>query len=175
MKKLMMIAVMMLMSMGAFAQGKFAIGVDGNMAFKSGETRFGPGVKFQYEFVESFRAELGFKYYPKKNLNTGWNANLNLQYVIPVGGGFNVYPIVGAGAFGMSYDDEYEIYIDGHHHSEDVSTSTTAFVFGGGAGAEYFIGENVKLYLDFIYQYGKKDGVKMVDNPLLTVGIAYAF
>ena len=167
MKKFLMITAMMLMSMGAFAQGQMAIGVDGDLAFKSGNTRFGAGVKFQYEFVESFRAEANYKYYPKKDLNTSWNANLNLEYLIPVMEGFNVYPIVGAGMFGMSWD-----YSDfGHNESE----STTAFVFHGGAGAEYFVSENVKLYLDFIYQYGKKDGVKVVDNPLVSVGIAYAF
>lgn len=167
MKKFLMIAAMMLMSMGTFAQGQMAIGVDGDLAFKSGNTRFGAGVKFQYEFVESFRAEANFKYYPKKDYNTSWNANLNLEYLIPVMEGFNVYPIVGAGIFGTSLD----LSILGH----DESSSTTAFVFHGGAGAEYFVAENVKLYLDFIYQYGKKDGVKVVDNPLVSVGVAYAF
>jgi len=172
MKKFLMIAAMMLMSMGAFAQGQFAIGLDGNMAFKSGETRFGVGAKFQYEFVESFRAEANFKYYPKKDFNTSWNANLNLEYVIPVLEGFNVYPIVGAGMFGMSWDysDLHTSYFDGGD-----SESTTAFVFHGGAGAEYFVAENIKLYLDFIYQYGKKDGMAIVDNPLVSVGVAYAF
>ena len=57
----------------------------------------------------------------------------------------------------------------------EYGDGTSTFVFGGGAGAEYFLTENVKLYLDAVYQYGKKDGVKMVNNPVLSLGIAYAF
>ena len=173
MKKLMMIAAMMLMSMGAFAQSQFAVGVDGNMAFKSGNTRFGVGAKFQYEFVEDFRAEANFKFYPKKDYNTAWNANLNLEYLIRITEGFNVYPIVGVGMFGMSYD--YSDFNFGSYYSGPDSESTTAFVFHGGAGAEYFVAENIKLYLDSIYQYGKKDGFAICDNPLLSVGVAFAF
>jgi outer membrane protein X len=160
MKKLMMIAAMMLMSVGAFAQGKFAIGADFNYLIDSDASRMAPGVKLQYEFVESFRAEANFKYYLKKDFVSMWNANLNLQYVIPVAEGFNVYPMVGAGVFGFS---------------PEIGDGTSTFVFGGGAGAEYFVTENVKLYFDAFYMYGKKDGVKMVDNPILSLGIAYAF
>ena len=40
---------------------------------------------------------------------------------------------------------------------------------------EYFLTENVKLYLDAVYQYGKKEGIKMINNPVLSLGIAYAF
>lgn len=163
-----MIAAMMVAVLSANAQeaGQMAIGVDGNMAFKSGNTRFAAGAKFQYSITDNFRLEAGFKYYPKKDYNTVWNAGLNLQYVIPVLDGFNVYPILNAGVLGQSIDES-----DFGHGSE----STTAFVYGGGGGAEYFVGQNVKLYLDFIYQYGKKDGYAVADNPLLTVGIAYAF
>ena len=152
MKKLMMIAAMMLMSVGAFAQdGKFAIGVDFNYLI---------GVKLQYEFIEDFRVEANFKYYLKKHYVSAWNANANIQYVIPVTDMFRVYPLVTFGVFGLSPE-----YGDG----------TSTFVFGGGAGAEYFLSQNVKLYLDAVYQYGKKDGVKMVNNPVLSLGIAYAF
>lgn len=160
MKKFLMIAAMMLMSVGAFAQGKFAIGADFNYLIDSDASRMAPGVKLQYEFVESFRAEANFKYYLKKNFVSWWNADLNLQYVIPVADNFNVYPMVGAGVLGSVPE-----------HGD----GTTAFVFGGGAGAEYFLTENVKLYFDAIYQYGKKDGWKVVDNPILSLGIAYAF
>ena len=163
MKKLMMIAALMLMSVGAFAQeaGKMAIGADANMVFKDSNSRFAVGAKFQYEFIENIRAEVGFKFYPKKWENTCWNANLNFQYVIPVADKFNVYPIAGVGLFGMSFSD-----------GDD---SETAFVFHGGAGAEYFLSDNLKLYFDAVYQYGKKDGWAICDNPLLSLGIAYAF
>lgn len=161
MKKFLMIAAMMLMSIGAFAQdGKFAIGADFNYLIDSNSSRMAPGVKIQYEFIESFRAEANFKYYLKKDFVSMWNVNANIQYVIPVTDLFRVYPLVTFGVFGSSPE-----------HGDGTST----FVFGGGAGAEYFLTENVKLYFDAIYQYGKKDGWKVVDNPILSLGIAYAF
>ena len=161
MKKLMMIAAMMLMSVGAFAQdGKFAIGVDFNYLIDSDDSRMAPGVKLQYEFIEDFRVEANFKYYLKKDYVSAWNANANIQYVIPVTDMFRVYPLVTFGVLGSS---------------PEYGEGSSAFVFGGGAGAEYFLTENVKVYLDAIYQYGKKDGVKVVDNPLVSVGVAYAF
>ena len=62
-----MIAAMMLMSVGAFAQdGKFAVGVDFNYLIDSDASRMAPGVKLQYEFIEDFRVEANFKYYLKK-------------------------------------------------------------------------------------------------------------
>lgn len=168
MKKILMVAAMMLMSIGAFAQeaGQMAAGIDAGLAFKSGETRFGIGAKFQYTFVENFRGEAFFKYYPKKDYNTCWNAGLNLQYVIPVVEKFNVYPIVGAGIFGSKID--LSDFGGG-------SSSETVFEFHGGAGAEFLLSDAMKIYADFIYQYGKKDGVKMVDNPLISVGVAFSF
>ena len=162
MKKLMMIAAMMLMSVGAFAQeaGQMAIGADWNIIFKSGESRMAAGAKFQYSITEDFRLEAGFKYYPKKWESSWWNANLNLQYVIPVAEGFNVYPMVGVGILGTSPE-----------HGD----GTSLFVFHGGAGAEYFVSDNIKLYLDAVYQYGKKEGIAVCDNPLISVGAAYVF
>ena len=69
-----MIAAMMLMSVGAFAQdGKFAVGVDFNYLIDSDNSRMAPGVKVQYEFIEDFRAEVNFKYYPKKYYVSNWN------------------------------------------------------------------------------------------------------
>ena len=156
-----MIAAMMLMSVGAFAQdGKFAVGVDFNYLIDSDNSRMAPGVKLQYEFIEDFRAEVNFKYYPKKYYVSNWNVNANIQYVIPVTDMFRVYPLVTFGVLGSS---------------PEYGEGSSAFVFGGGAGAEYFLTENVKVYLDAIYQYGKKDGFKVVNNPLLSLGIAYAF
>ena len=162
MKKLMMIAALVLMSTGAFAQaaGKMAVGATLTDLLDS-DSRIGFGGKFQYGINENFRAEADFKFYPKKWENTCWNANLNFQYVIPVADKFNVYPIAGVGLFGMSFSD-----------GDD---SETAFVFHGGAGAEYFLSDNLKLYFDAVYQYGKKDGWAICDNPLLSLGIAYAF
>ncbi|MBQ8456921.1 MAG: porin family protein [Prevotella sp.] len=164
MKKLMMIAAMMLMSVGAFAQeaGKMAIGVDANYGIKKDASRLGAGAKFQYSITDDFRAEAKFIYYPKKDYSTVWNGMVNVQYLIPCAENLYVYPQVGVGLMGESVD------ILGH------SVSETLFEFHGGAGIEYFVSDNIKLNFDAIYQYGKKNDVKF-DWPLLSLGIAYVF
>lgn len=64
MKKIMMIAAMMLLSVGAFAQGKFAVGANAGIALYGDDYNpFGVGAKLQYEFVESFRAEVAYNYW----------------------------------------------------------------------------------------------------------------
>ena len=60
MKKLMMVAAMMLMSIGAFAQeGSMAVGAHlGYAGYGDGYSHLGLGARFQYEFVENIRGEI---------------------------------------------------------------------------------------------------------------------
>lgn len=161
----MMIAALMLMSVGAFAQeaGRMAAGADADIIFRDGENRIAIGAKFQYCITENFRAEANLKFYPKKWETTVFNPNVNIQYVIPVIDKLNIYPLVGCGLAISKYD--------GH----DGSESTTAFVFQGGAGAEYFFTDSFKGFFEAWYQYGKKDGYAVMDNPLLSAGVAFCF
>lgn len=167
MKKIMMIAAMMLLSVGAFAQGKFAVGANAGIALYGDDYNpFGVGAKLQYEFVESFRAEVAYNYWFAKEeagVKAGvMDIDLNLHYLIPVSEGLNVYPIVGANL----------AFTHGDGDSESI------FGFQGGFGIEYYLSDNVKLNLDAKYQYNKKEknGVDMkFDGPVIQAGIAYVF
>lgn len=181
MKKIMMIAAMMLLSMGAFAQGKMAIGANAGIALYGNEYNpFGVGAKFQYEFVESFRAELAYNYWFPKDDAGIMDIDLNFQYLIPVGEGLNVYPIVGVN-LGMTHGDAYKAIFDGQE---------SIFGFQGGVGIEYYIAENIKLNLDAKYQYNKKNKdysynfggstysgeyELKYDGPVIQAGIAFVF
>ena len=150
MKKMMMIAAMMLMSIGAFAQdGKFAVGVDGAYGFASNYNTFGIGGKFQYEFIENFRAEASGHYFFDHNDVDGWDANLNFHYLLPLGSVVKVYPLVGATLLGIG---------------------ETQFGFNAGAGFDFCLGSHFKLNTEFKYQYTK-------DNNwcVASVGAAYVF
>ena len=105
MKKLMMIAAMVLMSTGAFAQeaGQMAVGVS-LTDYLGSSSRIALGAKFQYCINENFRAEADFKFYPKKDEVTVWNPTLNLHYVIPIIEKLYVYPMGGIGLWGYSWD-----------------------------------------------------------------------
>jgi len=182
MKKIMMIACMMLMSMGAFAQaGKFAVGANAGVAFYGHSYNpFGIGAKFQYEFVESFRAELAYNYWFPKDKAGVMDIDLNLQYLIPVSEGLYVYPLVGAN-LAITHGDAAK-NIEGKQES--------IFGFQGGVGIEYYVAENVKINLDAKYQYNKKTkdfhyhdgGIDFKEEieykfngPVIQAGIAYVF
>jgi len=168
MKKLMMITALMLMSIGAFAQeGKFAIGANAGFAAYGNEYNpIGVGAKLQYLFTENFRGEAAYNFWFPKTIHhfkSGlMDIDLNLQYLIPISEGFNVYPLVGAN-LGMTHGD---------------GDSESIFGFQGGGGIEYYLSEQIKANFDVKYQYNKKtkDGIEMkYDGPVFQVGIAYVF
>lgn len=176
-----MIAALMLMSIGAFAQGKMAVGANAGIAlYGNSYNPFGVGAKFQYEFVESFRAELAYNYWFPKDKAGVMDIDLNLQYLIPVGEGLNVYPLVGAN-LAMTHGDAWKAFNDGQE---------SIFGFQGGFGIEYYLSGNLKINLDAKYQYNKKtksysysegnitvkgENEFKFDGPVIQAGIAYVF
>lgn len=165
MKKLMMIAALMLMCVGASAQekGLKCLGADFSYAILGHEmpNRVAIGAKAQYNVTAFFRAEVDFKLYPKKDGATFVNPNLNLQYLFRVGDSerFFVYPTLGGGLIIWN---------------EDVIDNQNLFSFQGGVGTEYHITEKFKLFLEATYQHAKKDNYKW-DGAVLAFGGAYYF
>lgn len=177
MKKLMMVAAMMLMSIGAFAQeGSMAVGAHlGYAGYGDGYSPLGLGARFQYEFVENIRGEIDGNYWFNKNSAGYWDANLNFQYLFPVTEDIKVYPLAGITLLGTHGFDENE----------------TAVGFNLGAGAEYYLDKNLKLSLDIKYQSAKKTETVTVsylgqsisqdfdiikaNGPVFQFGIAYVF
>jgi opacity protein-like surface antigen len=169
MKKLMMIAAMMLMSVGAFAQGQFAIGANAGVALYGNHYNpFGVGAKLQYEFVENLRAEAAYNFWFKKDDAGVMDIDLSLQYLIPVADKVKVYPLAGAN-IGITH---------GSAIKDIFGKQQSIFGFQVGAGIEYFLTDNVKVNLDAKYQRNKKtkQGIEMkYDGPVIQAGIAYAF
>ena len=166
MKKLMMIAAMMLMSIGAFAQeGKMAVGANlGYAAYGNSYNPFGIGAKFQYEFVENIRGEVAYNYWFPKDKAGVMDFDLNFQYLFPVAEDIKIYPLAGVN-LAMLHGDAYD-------------KKESIFGFNAGAGAEYYLSEQLKLNLDIKYQYNKKtkDGWEYkFDGPVFQLGIAYVF
>ena len=177
MKKLMLVAALMLMSVGVFAQGKVAIGANAGVAlYGDGYNPFGFGAKLQYEFVENVRAELGYNYWLPKDKAGLMDFNLNLQYLIPLSDNVNIYPMVG-GNLAMTHGDAVKALFD---------KQQTIFGFQGGLGIEFYVAENVKLNVDAKYQYNKKTKEftdrgtihkfeMKYNGPVFMAGIAYVF
>ena len=177
MKKFMMLAAMMLMSIGAFAQeGAMSVGAHlGYAGYGDGYSPLGLGARFQYGITESIRGELDGNFWFKKNEVGLWDANVNLQYLFPVAENIKIYPLLGLTFMGTHGLDENE----------------TAFGFNIGAGAEYYLQDNLKLSLDVKYQNAKKTksvsysyagqtvstdiDVLKANGPVFQLGIAYVF
>ena len=178
MKKLMMIAAMMLMSIGAFAQeGKMAVGANlGYAAYGNSYNPFGIGAKLQYEFVENIRGEVAYNYWFPKDKAGVMDFDLNFQYLFPVTEDIKIYPLAGINLAMM--------------HGDGWAEKESIFGFNIGAGAEYYLQSNLKLNLDIKYQYNKKTKSESVtyrgqtvsydydikfDGPVFQMGIAYIF
>ena len=166
MKKLMMIACMMLLSVGAFAQaGKMAFGVNIGVA-PSLSTEYSPlffGPKLQYEFIDNVRAEVAANIFTKKNGYGLWDAELNFHYLFPVAEGLKVYPAAGVVLMGTMIKDADKNY--------------TGVGFNAGAGIEYYVAESIKLNADIKYLgVSKKDhGVKVIDASGITIAIGATY
>lgn len=164
MKKLMMIAALMLMCVGASAQEKglkclgagLAYGIDKD--YKA----FSLNAKAQYNVTKYFRGEVDLKFYPKQD--DAWrvlNVNLNLQYLFPTGDSekFFIYPTAGVGLFSA--------------HESGIDTEN-AICFQGGAGAEYHFNDKLKFFAEAVFQHAEKDVLK-INWPVLGIGAAYYF
>lgn len=174
-----MIAALMLMSIGAFAQeGSMAVGAHlGYAGYGDGYSPLGLGGRFQYEFVENIRGEVDADYWFKKDGFGLWDANVNFQYLFPVAEDIKVYPLAGLTLMGTHGDGDSE----------------TALGFNIGVGAEYYLQSNLKLSLDIKYQSAKKtENISYTDpytntkvsmdvdklkanGPVFQFGIAYVF
>ena len=177
MKKFMMFAAMMLMSIGAFAQGKYAIGAEAG--FASFQNSYSPtkfGAKFQMFFDENWRGELAGNMFTKKDDVGLWDANINVHYVFNVADKVNIYPLGGLAIVGTT----------GVKDLEGKDDNKVMVGFNLGAGVEYFLAESLKLNLDIKYKYAKCEETYTfmgqsttieykANGPIFSLGIAYVF
>ena len=159
MKKILLIAFMMVMSIGAFAQsGKFAFGPHfGYAGFGDGYNPLGVGFQGRYYFTDQIRGEFQYEYWFPKDGGNLYGMDFNFHYLIPVDNKFNFYPIVG-GTWMIS---------SGGGNSEAI------FGLNFGAGAEYLVAENLWLNFDFMYKSAKKTKQESVTVMGYTTTVEY--
>ena len=181
MKKLMLIAALMLISIGVSAQdNRFAIG--GNVGvgvYRNSYTPFGFGPKFQMYFTKQLRGEASFNWWTKKDDLGFWDVNANVHYVFNVGRNINVYPLGG-------------LTVVSTHGLPDGYDNQSMVGFNLGGGAEFFIAPQLKLTFEMKYQYAEKEeditiydmyGTKIssghykyeAEGPVFQAGFAYCF
>lgn len=138
MKKLLMIACMMLFSTAMFAE-KGDLFVGGGFSYGLGDYKnFGIGAKGQYEIFEKFRADAMVDYFFRKDDVSFFDINLNAQYLFGEDN-FRYYPLAGFCFLG---------------YSENAVGFPSEFKFGYnlGGGAEYNFSDKFKVFGEVKYQ-----------------------
>ena len=157
MKKLMMIACMMLFSTAMFAEkGDMFVGAGLSYGFHSDYKNFGIGLKGQYEIFNNFRADAQVDHFFKHEGLSMSDININLQYVLG-DGALHYYPLAGLALVGHS--------TNAFGFLEEMKAG-----FNVGAGAELPIGEKFKLFAEAKYQIVEDWG-----RFIPTVGVMFAF
>ena len=145
MKKLMMIACMMLFSTAMFAEkGDMFVGGGISYGIGSYHKAIGIGLKGQYELLTNFRVDAQVDHFFKADIGDDVSAsmsdiNVNLEYVIPATDAINIYPLAGLAFVGSS--------------KNAFGFLTDAKVgFNVGAGAELPVNDKWKIFFDAKYQ-----------------------
>ena len=140
MKKLMMIACMMLFSTAMFAEkGDFFVGGGFSYGIHSDYKNFGIGVKGQYEILDNFRADAQIDHFFKNDGVQISDININVEYAFPVSDAINVYPLAG-------------LVFVGHSESNFGFLNSAKAGFNLGAGAEIPFNDKWKIFFDAKYQ-----------------------
>ena len=161
MKKLMMMACMMLFSTAMFAeQGDMFVGGGLSYGLGSYHKALGIGVKGQYEIFNNFRADAQVDYFFKADVDdvsrSMSDININLQYVIPASDAINVYPLAGLAIVGSSENSF------GFLNRSELG-------FNIGAGAELPVNDKWKIFFEAKYQ-----AVKEMGRLIPTLGVLIA-
>ena len=139
MKKLMMIACMMLFSTAMFAEkGDMFVGAGLSYGFHSDYKNFGIGVKGQYEIFNNFRADAQIDHFFKHEGLSMSDININLQYLLG-NGNLRYYPLAGLALVGHS--------TNAFGFLEEMKAG-----FNIGAGAELPITDKWKVFAEAKYQ-----------------------
>ena len=156
MKKILMIACMMIASMSAFAQqGKCTFGINGDYMVDD-PNNLGFGVNMGYELIDNLRGVAEFNYFLKKDNVSYWNVELNAEYLFKFGS-LAVYPLAGVDLLGWKVD-----YMG-------QSTNDSKLGLNLGAGVEYQLSPSLALKAEYNYKT-QHDGYS-----LLKVGVVIPF
>jgi opacity protein-like surface antigen len=132
---------MMLMSVATFAQqGKMTIGIHGDYKIDSPKN-FGIGANIGHEVIDNVRGVAEFDYYLKKDHVSGWEVDVNAEYLFKLADGkFTVYPLVGINLFGQKVE------------FAGVSDSDSKLGLNIGGGVEFKLMPSLALKCEYNYK-----------------------
>lgn len=167
MKKLLMVAITLMVGFCAAMAQKDVKAVGVNLNYGSEISNFGIGAKFQYGITDQVRVEPSFDYYLKKDGMSFWDINANVHYLFNATESIKIYPLVGLGYGHYSLSWEYD-YDDFYGNEELMSEGKIALNLG--AGAEYQLDKNLSIGAELKYQI-----INHFNQLVITIGATYKF
>ena len=165
MKKLLMMAMAMLMAVTMSAQsekGGMAVGGNLNIGLDHGYTNFGIGAKFSYNFINHLRGEASLDYFFPKDDVSQLGFNFNLHWVFDIKEKHGLYPIAGFA------------YLHQHADVFGGSVNTNHAGFNLGVGYEFRVSEHFKFGPEVKLQCLFGDG-DSGSRGIIGIGAAYMF
>lgn len=159
MKKILAIAYMALISLGASAQiNEQNIGA--HVLYGTDASNIGFGVKYQYNITDAIRLEAVGDYYLKKDGFSMFDVNVNGHYLFPLSDKLTVYPLVGInythwkqeGVISFELDDDDYLYYYDDEEDSDVDAKDSSIGLNIGGGIQYKLTDKIRIGAELKYQ-----------------------
>lgn len=167
MKKLFMVAIILMVGVSAAMAQKDVKAVGVNLNYGSEISNLGIGAKFQYGITDAIRVEPSFNYYLEKNGANLWDVNANFHYLFDVAESIKVYPLAGLGYANVEVNNEV---LDQYGNKVGGSSSSGEIVVNLGAGAEYQLNEQWSVGAELKYQI-----INNFNQVVFAIGATYKF
>lgn len=168
MKKLIVMCMLTIISMSAFAQtqqGQSSFGFNIGYGFNNNGNAL-LGVDYRYNFTDEIRFAPSLTYFVKDNGLSAWAIDMNVHYVFKLSDMFGFYPLAG---LDLSF---WKRNVSGDIFGQKVKLSANETRFGAniGLGAEVYATNQLTVGLEFKYNI-----IKDFDQPILGVRVGYNF
>ncbi|MCD8135814.1 MAG: porin family protein [Parabacteroides gordonii] len=168
MKKLIVMCMLAIISMSAFAQtqqGQSSFGFNIGYGFND----FGNallGVDYRYNFTDEVRFAPSLTYFVKDDGVSAWAIDMNVHYVFKLSEMFGFYPLAG---LDLSF---WKGSVDGEFLGQRIKATANETRFGAniGLGGEVYATDQLTVGLEFKYNI-----IKDFDQPILGVRVGYNF
>jgi outer membrane protein X len=159
MKKLILSALLAIVTALGVSADKGDIAVGAQFAFASKNSMAGLGLQLQVEPVSRLRIAPEFMYYFKNDGMSAINANANLHYVIPTSPSFAIYPLLG-----FTYANfKYDAGMLGETNVDRCGANV-------GLGAQYRIQDRLYFYSEQRFQI-----IEDYNQSVTILGLKYSF
>lgn len=159
MKKLMVMMMLIIFSVGAYAQtqqGQSSFGLNIGYGFDSKNATL--GIDYRYNVTDEFRLTPSITHFVKNDGLSAWAIDMNAHYVFKLSDMFGFYPL---GGLSLSF-------WKGHYGK--FSSNATRFGANIGLGGEVYATSQITVGLEAKYNI-----IKDFDQAMLAVRVGYNF